>query len=533
MRAADVSFLVLSALLSTPALYAGSCSGLSQLKLPGATVLTATSEAPGAFLPPNTDPAKPEAKLYKKLPAFCRVTAEAHPSPDSHIDIEVWLPLPAAWNGKLRGQGNGGFAGAIDYRGLAGSVNLGYASSATDAGHKGEATDASWALGHPEKVVDFGYRAIHLTAELSKPVVQAFYGKPPARAYFDSCSDGGREALMEAQRFPQDYDGILAGAPANYWTHLLASGLSLQKSINTSPANFIPPDKLPVITNAVLRSCDALDGVRDGILNDPTRCHFDPGVLLCKSAESHACLSAAQVHSLKTIYAGGKDSHGRLIFPPIMPSSEDGDGGWKDWVTGPEFGKASGTAYATGFFQDMVFEDPHWDYHTANIDDATAAADKKLSPVLNSTDPDLKAFKARGGKLILYHGWLDPAISPLNTIDYYNSVVSKMGRSSTDEFVRLYMVPGMQHCAGGPGAFMFGQLGIATARDPEHNVFSALERWTEKGAAPGTIVATKLRDDRDSSKGVLMTRPLCPYPQTAVFKRGSNPTDANSFACSK
>ncbi len=442
------------------------------------------------------------------------------------------MPI-SGWNRKIRGQGNGGFAGAIDYRGLAGSINLGYASSATDTGHKGEATDASWALHHPEKVTDFGYRAIHLTAQLSKTIVQAFYSQTIERSYFDSCSDGGREALMEAQRFPEDYDGILAGAPANDWTHLITAALAIVKATTKSPASFIPPGKLPLITAAALKACDGNDGLRDGIINDPSRCHFDPGVLLCGTTHNRSCLSSAQLQTLRTIYAGGRDASGRKIFPPVMPSSEDGDGGWKDWLTGPEFKKASGVDYATGFFKDMVYEDPNWRYRTADIDAALSAANQKLASVLNANNPDLRPFKERGGKLILYHGWLDPAISPLNTIHYYESVAAKLGQPATGQFIRLYMVPGMRHCAGGPGPFIFGQLGLARVRDPAHSVFNSLETWVEEGVAPSQIIATKLQDDKDPSKGVLMTRPLCPFPEVAIYDGHSDPKTSAAFSCGR
>ncbi len=528
MRAAFLAVLIASGF--TQCLLADSCQQLTKLKLSHAVILSAASIAPGTFLPSGVAANSPDAQPYKKLPAFCRAVAEATPSSDSRIAIEVWLPS-AGWNHKYRGQGNGGFAGAIDYRGLAGSVELGYATSGSDAGHKGEGTDASWALHHPEKIVDFGYRSVHETAGIAKTIIKAFYGEPQQRAYFDSCSDGGREALMEAQRFPEDYDGILAGAPANDWTHLLTGALMLEKALNASRANFIPPEKLPAITAAALKACDALDGLRDGIINDPRRCHYDPDVLLCAASHSRSCLSPPQLQVLKKIYAGPADSQGRQIFPAVMPSSEDGDGGWKDWITGPEFEKASGVAYASGFFQDMVFSDRTWNYHTADVDEALQAANQKMAPVLNATDPDLGKFKARGGKLILYHGWLDPAISPVNTVNYYQSVVSKMGQASTSEFVKLYMVPGMRHCAGGPGPFIFGQLGIAVSRDPEQNVFTSLEQWVEKGTTPNRIVATKLRDDKDRSKGVLMTRPLCPFPEIAVYDRHGDSNKASAFVC--
>ncbi len=530
MRTAFLAVLIASGF--SQCLPGDSCQQLAKLKLPRAAVVSAESIAPGGFLPSGVSATSPEAAPYKKLPAFCRAVVEATPSSDSHIALEVWLPA-AGWNHKYRGQGNGGFAGAIDYHGMADSAGLGYATSGSDAGHKGDGEDASWALNHPEKIVDFGYRAVHETADIAKTIIKAFYGEPQQRAYFDSCSDGGREALMEAQRFPEDYDGILAGAPANDWTHLLTGALSIEKAINSSQTNFIPPEKLPAITGAVLQACDAQDGLRDGIVNDPRRCHFDPGMLLCGASDDRSCLSAPQLRALKTIYAGPTDPQGNQIFPAAMPSGEDGEGGWKNWIIGTTFEKSALVAFETGFFQDMVFSDRNWNYHTADIEKSLDAANQKMASVLNATDPDLSKLKARGGKLILYHGWLDAAISPLNTIAYYQSVQSKLGEQSAGEFVKLYMVPGMRHCFGGPGPSIFGQLGIAASRDPKQNMFTSLEQWVEQGTAPNAIIATKMRDDKDHSKGILMTRPLCPFPEVAVYDGKGDPQNAQAFACAK
>jgi feruloyl esterase len=530
MRVGVCLCVILANAFFTVKISAGTCTDLAHLRLESARVLSASVTAPGGFLPENVTADKPEAKIFQELPEFCRVVVEGTPSSGSRIAIEVWMPI-TGWNSKIRGQGNGGFAGAIDYRGMARSIQLGYATSASDAGHKGEATDASWALHHPEKTKDFGYRAVHVTADLAKTITQVFYGAQATHSYFDSCSDGGREALMEAQRFPTDYDGILAGAPANDWTHLLTAALDLAKTTTASEEDFIPPEELPVVTAAVLKACDTTDGVEDGILEDPRKCHFDPVVLRCNGTESGACLSAAQIQTVKKVYAGGSDTTGKQIFPGLMPTSEAGDGQWKDWVTGPAFGKGSMVAYSTNFFQYMVFSDAKWNYHKADISSALEAANRTTASILNSTDPNLKPFYQRGGKLILYHGWLDSAISPLNTIKYYRDVVSSVGQRSADEFLRLYMVPGMGHCAGGPGPFVFGQLGIGKTRDPDHNVFVALERWVESGTAPGPIIGKKLNDDKDESKGVKLTRPLCPFPQIAVYDGKGDTNAASSFSC--
>jgi feruloyl esterase len=502
---------------------AADCANLAKTTLPNTMLTTAQAVSAGSFSPPYGRP-------LEKLPAFCRLAGVIGPSSDSDIHFEVWLPA-SDWNGKFLGVGNGGFAGSINYFALADDLRRGYATAATDTGHQGDAEDASWAFKHPEKVVDFGYRALHLTAEDAKALIQAFYSRPARHSYFDSCSDGGREALMEAQRFPADFDGILAGAPANFWTHLLANGLAMIQSLyGKDPAAYIPSTKLPAIQSAALAACDARDGVTDGIISDPLRCHFDPSVLLCKGEDSRDCLTAPQVSTLKKLYSGAQDSHGKQIFPGYVPGAEDGPNGWAAWITGSGPGKASGPAYAANYFRYMVFQDPAWNVVSANVDAAEAAADEKTAAILNSTDPDLGRFKNRGGKLILYHGWNDPAISPLNSINYYNSVVAKMGVQNADSFVRLYMVPGMQHCFPGPGPNSFGQFGRPTAKGKTYGVYDALEEWVEKGSAPGDIIATKYLND-DPSKGVQMTRPLCPYPQIAKYKGTGDTSDAANFSC--
>ena len=509
--------------LLTAPLLAATCESLTGLKLTNTTITSAQTVAAGAFtLPGGSQPGQAPAD-YKGLPAFCRAQGVIQPSRDSHIEFEVWLPA-SGWNGRYEGWGNGGFAGSIEYGDLADAVANGYAASSTDTGHKGNVIEAKWALGHPEKVTDFGYRAIHVTAEVSKAIISAYSGTAPQHSYFNSCSNGGREALMEAQRYPADYDGILAGAPANYWTHLLASA-AVEIRMLGDPAGYIPAAKLPAIEAATLAACDAQDGVKDGIINEPSRCKFDPAQLLCKGAESAACLTAPQVASLQKLYAGARDSSGKPIFPGRVPGGETGPGGWGLWITGPAPGTSLMFGFGTGFFTNMVFENAAWDYHSFQADRDTKVADDKLSRALNATDPDLKRFRDRGGKLIVYHGWNDPAISPLNSIDYFRSVQAKMGAKETNGFVRLYLAPGMSHCGGGPGPDSFGQGSVAAA-DPQHSMSKALEGWVENGAAPDKIIASKYK-----ASSVVRTRPLCPYPQVARYNGSGSTDDAASFAC--
>jgi len=505
------------------------CDHLSTAKIPNTTITLAQQVAAGEFKgPPAPFSGVDLSSLYKSLPAFCRIVAEAKPTSDSDIKLEVWLPA-SAWNGKLQGLGNGGFAGIIDTMQLGMAVKAGYAATATDAGHTGSPIDAGWAVGHPEKVIDFGHRGIHEMTRVAKALAQTYYGKAPQRSYFAGCSDGGREALMEAQRYPEDFDGILAGAPANNWTPLLATAAYDTQALTLDPASFIPPAKIPTIAAAVNAACDELDDVRDGILNDPRRCHFDPASIQCKAEDSDKCLPAPQVAALKKLYQGTLDSKGRVVYPGYLPGAEEGQGGWGLWITGPAPQKSLMAFFGKGFFSDFVYGKPEWDFKDFHVDTDLKVADEKTAQALNATDPDLKAFKARGGKLILYHGWNDPAITALNTINYYQSVIKRMGQKDVDSFVRLYMAPGVQHCSGGPGPDSFGQVGDLKFDEPAHSVDAALEQWVEKGTAPATIIASKFEgQDRTKAK---MTRPLCPYPQAAKYKGSGDTNDAANFVC--
>ena len=511
--------------LSLP-IHAATCDGLTSPKLPNTSITAAQNVAAGTFLPPGAAPNPVLLPIYKSLPAFCRVQGVMQPSTDSHIEFEVWLPA-TGWNGKYMGAGNGGFAGSISYAsaagsnvpGLANALLAGYATSSTDTGHRGGGTDARWALGHPEKIVDYGYRAIHETAEASKAIIRAFYGDGPRHSYFSSCSNGGREALMEAQRFPADYDGIIAGAPANNFTHVLAAFTVNIQATEAGAASYIPAAKLPAIESAVLEACDALDGLKDGIIDDPRNCHFDPATLLCRGAESEKCLTQPQVDALEKVYRGARTSMGTQIYPGFSPGGETGVGGWAGWITGIGPGKGAQYAFATQGGAYLVFQDPAWNYRNFRLDRDTGIADKTMGQRLNAVDPDLKAYRNQGGKLILFHGWSDAALAPASSIEYYESVVAKMGRKDAEGFTRLYMVPGMQHCGGGPGPDVFGGP-----------ITEALEHWVEQGSAPDRMVATKYKTN-DPSSGAVRTRPLCPYPEVARYRGSGSIDDAASFVC--
>ena len=398
--------------------------------------------------------------------------------------------------------------------------------------------DSAWALGHPEKINDFAYRAVHEMTEKAKIIIRSFYGQAPQFSYFEGLSSGGRQGLIEAQRFPDDYEGILAGDAPISVSHLLSAALY---DVRAEPPAYIPSSKIPAISAAVLAACDALDGISDGLINDPRQCNFDPSVLLCHSTESDSCLTSAQVAQLKRMYAGLRDSKGKQVYPGYLPGGEEGDYGWETWVTGDGPGKGLMPMHGLQYFRDMIFANPEWDFRTITPQRAVEMADIKAAP-LNATEPDLHRFKARGGKLILYHGWSDAGIPGTEAINYYDNVIAKVGLNETESFMRLYMVPGMHHGFLGPGPNFFGQVnleglggrvGVAIPLDPQHNISTALVEWAEKGIAPDAIVATKYVNDLDPSQGVKMTRPLCPYPQIAKYKGYGDTNDAANFACSR
>jgi feruloyl esterase len=491
----------------TPAARASAaCDTLASLKLSDITITAAQAVAAGEFaLPPGVTlpPQMAQGLTFKNLPAFCRVAATLTPSKDSDIKIEVWMPS-SGWNGKFQAVGNGGWSGSIVYPSLSRALSRGYATASTDTGHSGGS--GSFALGHPEKVIDFGYRAVHEMTVKAKAIIAAYYNEPVKRSYWNGCSSGGKQGLKEAQRFPADYDGIIAGAPANDWTHQMTGELWIGLAAHKDDASFIPPAKFPIIHQAVLEACDALDGIKDGLVDDPTRCHFDPKVLLCKSGDGDNCLTAAQVETARRIYTAAKNPRtGKEIYPPLEPGSELGWGG----LAGERlFG------IAVDHFRYVVFQDPEWDARKLNFDSDVALADKVDNDTINAIDPNLKAFVGRGGKLLLYHGWNDNLIAPQGSINYYKKVLATTGGASkAGDSVRLFMVPGMGHCSGGEGTSNI---------DP----MKAIEQWVEEGKAPDQIPAAHM------TKGTVdRTRPLCPYPQVARYKGSGSTDEAQNFVC--
>ncbi|HUA21021.1 MAG TPA: tannase/feruloyl esterase family alpha/beta hydrolase [Bryobacteraceae bacterium] len=486
-------------------LSAATCESLASLALPDTTITMAQTVAAGELKLPPQGPF-PLPVSPKSLPAFCRVAATIRPSKDSDIKIEVWLPVDG-WNGKFQGVGNGGWTGSISYPALMQALQRGYATASTDTGHEGNALDGSFALGHPEKVVDFGYRAVHEMTVQGKAITKAFYDKAPRYSYWNGCSSGGKQGLKEAQKYPADYDGIIAGAPANYWTHLTADTVYVGAITHKDPASFIPPAKYPLIHKAAIAACDATDGLKDGLIDDPRRCHFDPKELECKGEDAPTCLTAAQVESVKKIYAPATNPRtGVPFFPGLEPGSELG---WMLMAGGKE-----PSEIGMAEFRNIVYHDANWDWRTFDFDKGIALAEKVDHGIITATDPNLKPFFGHGGKLLMYHGWTDPLIAPENSINYYTSVLDKMGGAAkASSSIRLFMAPGMDHCGGGEGPNLFDSV-------------TALENWVENGKAPSEMIASHgMRGKVDR------TRPLCPYPQVARYKGSGSIDDAANFTC--
>ena len=516
-----------------------SCESLTGLKLPYATITAAAMIPEGPLATGAAIVTPPQI-----VPARCEVSGVIRPTPDSEIKFALWMPPGPTWNGKYRQEGNGGWAGSVPYGSFIDPLERGFAVAGTDDGHEGGT--AAWAIGHPEKLIDFGWRAIHETAISSKAIVRAFYGRDPALNYFHGCSDGGREALMMAQRFPEEFDGIIAGAPANNWSHLFTSFVWNRQVLTETPDSHIRPAKLPAIQKASVAACDHLDGVKNGLIEDPRACTFDPGVLTCTTVDSDECLTRPQVEALRRIYAGPTIPRtGEQVFPGLPPGTEatgGGGGGWSTWMMRADPDVPTQFRFGDNYYAEAVFENPKWDYRTLDLERDLKFGEAKVGRHLDSTNPDLRSFRAAGGKLIQYHGWGDAAIAPGSSIDYYEAVRSFMTKypdarsknasAPIEDFYRLFMVPGMGHCFDGAGPNRFGNnrrpAGPDTALDPERDVFAALERWVEQGVAPEQLIGsgTVLGDETTP-----MTHPICTYPNVARYKGTGDINDATRYAC--
>lgn len=501
--------------------FASDCDHLTSLKIEHATIIKAEVIAGGVFRPTTGD-------AITGLPTFCRIAVTLKPTQDSDIRIEVWMPQKG-WNGRIEGTGNGGLAGTITYTSLAAGLRLGYAVANTDMGMAPPpGTNASIFVGRLDRWIDWGYRSTHEMTVVAKHLVKTYYSRNATKAYFVGCSTGGEQALMEAQRFPDDYDGIVGGAAANNRTGVHTSILWNFTASQRTPESYLPPQKVALLSKAVLNACDALDGVRDGLIGDPQRCEFDPGVLECKSGDQEDCLTKAQVETVRDIYSGPINPRTRRnIYPGLSKGSESA---WNARIPSP--GEAKSAPYAPVF--EWVFG-TDWDWRSFDFDHDSDTLDEKLGSSVNATSSDFDTFRAHGHKLLVYHGWSDPVVAPGEAIDYYNSVVTRdeevrssdqrkasaaLHRPSLGSIAnsyRLFMVPGMEHCGGGPGPSTFDAL-------------DAVVQWVEHGVAPDALIARKTLPTEGGRKTVVQ-RLLCPYPGTARYQGSGDVDDASSYTC--
>jgi acetyl esterase/lipase len=494
------------------------CAALAQLSLPDSTITAARAVDAGPFKSANVP-------IEIKLPAHCRIEGRIAPEPGSDIRFEVWLPL-SGWNDRLYGAGNGGFGGDISYvPGLAGAIQRGAVGLSTDTGHTGGAEDGSWAKGQLARLKDYGYRAVHLSTVNAKAIAAAFYGHPPAKAYFTSCSNGGRQGLMEAQRYPEDYDGIIAGAPALDWTGVAADFIWNTRALHAQGAS-IPTSKLPALQAAVRRAC----GAGDHFVNDPRACKFDPRSLSCASGDADSCLTAPQVAALRKIYAGPSTSKGVSLYPGFSASGAEigtpPGSGWDGWILAPPGRGSNQEKYPREMLANFTTT-LATDIERFDFDRDYPVFKSELAPIINATEADLHRFAEHGGKLILWHGWADPALPPLRTVEYFERVRSLMGAENADNMVRLFMVPGVQHCLGGPGPNSFGQFGASThSANPEEDLSLALERWVETGSAPKDLLARHADNPFVAALDSIVpatgeTELICAYPKIATRSHGA------------
>ena len=485
------------------------CGDLTSFSIMEGTVTSAYLVETGAFTPPVAPGGRAPSRAsvtrtYGGLPAFCRVIATLRPTNDSNITVEVWMPL-SGWNGKYQAVGNGAFRGSISHSAMAAALANGYATSSTDTGHIGNT--AEFGLDHPEKVVDFGWRSLHLMAVLTKEVIAAHYDESLRYSYWNGCSAGGRQAMKMAQAFPEDFDGIVAGAPGQDWSGRAAGALRVASYLGSNPAARLSADDRLLVHAAAISACDAADGVVDGLIDSPQRCDFDPAVLQCEGAKNGSCLTAAQVGTVRMLYTSPVNPSTNREITGLVPGSELN---WTDlgWTN---------SARSTGLelYRYLVYGDPNWTIDRFDFDTDIVKAEETDDETLNALDPDLKPFFARGGKLLAYHGWSDAQISPLNATQYYERVVESVGSAEeVHDSYRLFMAPGMGHCGGGEGPSVFDKMAL-------------IEAWVEEGQAPDHVLATKFGPEGE----VEMRRPLCAYPARAVYDGNGDPKREESFSC--
>jgi hypothetical protein len=530
LKALSASLLASVAFYASPAAAAATCASLTGLSLPNTTITLAQSYTAGETVSGTT-----------KAPAgLCRVAGTVKPSSESNIHFEVWVPTDGSWNGKYQQVGNGGFAGAISLSSIANGVSRGYATAGTDDGTSGPPSGAPSFIGNPEVLIDYGYRALKVTTDDSKAVIEALMGEAPRYSYFNGCSDGGREALQEAQRFPDDFDGIIVGSPTNDFVGEFGSSYlwDMEATLNGPqtdgvPNAYIPASLLPALSTPALAQCAGKDGgvASDAFLSDPRQCHFDPKVAECKRGQdTSTCLTAAQVEAARKIYEGPHNARGELLFPGYEPGGESASGDWSTWITGTS-STSPGAQYTLGFgFScDLYLGVTSCTYLGINVAQEYATTAATIEPTVSAINPDLRRFERHGGKIIQYAGWADTAIAPENGLNYYRKVARTIG--GPHHFYRVFMVPGMAHCSGGAGPNSFGNgTSNGPVIDAAHDVLKALELWVEEGVAPDQIIATHYVNNTPS-QGIAFQRPLCPYPQRGEYVGAGDPNNASSFKC--
>ena len=520
---------------------AASCESLSSLILPDGKITAAEVVAAGAFTAPGAGGILTGAPGggFRSVPVFCRIAATLTPSSDSDIKIEVWMPVEN-WNGKLVGTGNGVWAGSLSHSSMADPVTRGYAAMATDGGHTGNGMSAAFAAGHPEKLVDFGHRAVHEMTVKAKMFIEAFYGKKENRALWVSCSTGGRQGLMASYRYPNDFHGISSMAPANPMVDLMISSLWANYAATKEADRRLSAPQLTAATNAYVSQCDEKDGVKDGIVSDPERCNFTPASIICKDGASGDCLTTAQAAALSDIYNDLKNPRtGEKIYAGFEPGSEQM---LAMLVSGNE-----PFAGATSFLRDLIYADPNWDYKSFDYDKGVETARKFASSIIDVPYNGPVKFLEGGGKLLLSHGWADGLIPARSTVDFYKGLTTDLKDEKLKDSVQLFMLPGVGHCSGGTGPSVVDMLAeidqwVETGKKPERIIASRPAAMAKTGGMFGKPGATPGKSKDTSEKPVTakpqaqpqtpsMTRPLCPWPQVAVYKGSGSTDDAANFEC--